>query len=75
MECKVVEVFELGLHTMFVGEVIDVKSDEDVLHEKTKMPAMENIKPLIFDIGTRSYMGVGDSLGRAYNIGKSLMEG
>ena len=74
VECKVVEVFELGMHTMFVGEVMDVKSDEDVLHEKTHMPAMESNKPLVFDIGTRSYLGVGDSLGRAYNIGKSLME-
>ena len=71
---ELVDVFELGMHTMFVGEVMDVKSDEDVLHEKTHMPAMESIKPLVFDIGTRSYLGVGDSLGRAYNIGKSLME-
>ncbi len=74
VECKVVEIFELGMHTMFVGEVMDVKANEDVLHEKTKMPAMESFKPLVFDIGTRAYLGVGNSLGRAYNIGRGLME-
>ena len=33
LECKLVHVAELGLHTQFVGEVIDVKTDESVIGE------------------------------------------
>ena len=31
LECKVVAVHELGLHTQFIGEILDVKADEAVL--------------------------------------------
>ena len=74
IECKVIHSYEIGLHTLFVGEVMDVKADEEVLDGKTGLPSLENIKPLVFDIGTRSYHSVGSSLGRAYNIGKELLK-
>src|ERR1039458_6620324 len=31
VECKLVHTFELGLHTQFIGEVLDVKADKEVL--------------------------------------------
>ena len=31
LECKLLHVLDLGLHTQFVGEVLDVKADEEVL--------------------------------------------
>jgi flavin reductase (DIM6/NTAB) family NADH-FMN oxidoreductase RutF len=31
LECKSLHVIDLGLHTQFVGQILDVKSDEDVL--------------------------------------------
>ena len=31
LECKVINVVEIGLHTMFIGEVLDVKADKSVL--------------------------------------------
>ena len=31
MECKLVHVAELGLHTQFIGEVIDAKADESII--------------------------------------------
>ena len=34
LECRVVHVAELGLHTLFVGEVLDVKADEEILDER-----------------------------------------
>ena len=33
LECAVVQVHELGLHTQFVGEIKDVKVDEDCTDE------------------------------------------
>src|SRR3989339_86899 len=31
LECRVIHHYEIGLHTHFVGEILDVKVDEDVL--------------------------------------------
>jgi flavin reductase (DIM6/NTAB) family NADH-FMN oxidoreductase RutF len=35
LECTVLHTLEIGLHTQFVGEIIDVKADEAVLGEKS----------------------------------------
>ncbi len=31
LECRLVGLLKLGLHALFVGEIVDVKADEDVL--------------------------------------------
>ena len=49
LECRVKEVFELGLHTQFVGEIMDVKADESVLNAKGAID-IEKVKPIIFPI-------------------------
>ena len=35
LECKIIHVIELGLHTQFIGEVMDAKID-DTIQEKRK---------------------------------------
>ena len=54
LECKVINIVEIGLHTQFVGEIIDVKADESVLNEKG-FPDIEKVKPILFTPETRSY--------------------
>ncbi len=71
LECKVVQVLELGLHTQFVGEVLDVKADEAVLDE-SGMPDIQKVLPIIFSPGTRTYHGVGPLLGQAFAVGKEI---
>ena len=43
LECRVIHTLEIGLHTLFIGEILDVKADEAVLGEKgsrtSKSPA------------------------------------
>ena len=34
LECRVIHTLEIGLHTLFIGEILDVKADERVLGEK-----------------------------------------
>ena len=41
IECKVVKEFELGTHTMFIGEVIEIHVDEFLEHSLS-------IKPLVY---------------------------
>ena len=34
LECKLLHSIEIGLHTQFIGEIVDVKAEESVLGEK-----------------------------------------
>jgi flavin reductase (DIM6/NTAB) family NADH-FMN oxidoreductase RutF len=72
LECKLAHTHELGLHTQFVGEIVDVKADESVL-VKEKYPDIEKIKPFVYGSrGTGNYHSIGGSLGRAFKIGKEV---
>ena len=71
LECKLLHVFELGLHTQFVGQILDVKADEVALDARG-MPDILKILPIIFSPGNRVYYGVGASLGHAFEVGKEI---
>jgi flavin reductase (DIM6/NTAB) family NADH-FMN oxidoreductase RutF len=71
LECKLLHTLEIGLHTAFVGEILDVKADEDVLGDDG-FPAIDKVKPLVFAPGGRRYHCVGSFLGQAFSIGKEL---
>ena len=69
LECILVRTVPLGMHIQFVGEVVDVKADEDVL-DASGYPDIAKIRPLIFTPVTRTYHTVGDYLGQAFEIGQ-----
>jgi flavin reductase (DIM6/NTAB) family NADH-FMN oxidoreductase RutF len=71
LECKVIHVIEIGLHTQFIGEILDVKADESVLSEKG-VPDIKKLSPIIFSPEVRQYYKVGDYLGEAFSIGKGI---
>jgi len=71
LECKLLHTFEIGSHTQFIGEIIDVKVDESVLGEKGQ-PDVEKIKPVIFAPESNGYYKVGKYLGKAFSIGKEV---
>jgi len=69
LECKLLHTLEIGLHTLFVGEIMDIKAEESVLDENGN-PDIEKIRPVVYGTGNRSYYGVGKPLGKAFSIGK-----
>lgn len=71
IECKLLHIFEIGLHTQFIGEVVDIKAEDSMLGDKG-MPDILKIKPLIFDPGTTNYYGIGGFVGKAFSIGKAV---
>jgi flavin reductase (DIM6/NTAB) family NADH-FMN oxidoreductase RutF len=71
LECKVLHTIEIGLHTQFIGEIIDVKADEAVLGEKG-FPDIAKVRPIIFGPEIRTYHGIGQYLGQAFAIGKDI---
>jgi flavin reductase (DIM6/NTAB) family NADH-FMN oxidoreductase RutF len=71
LECNVLKIVQLGLHTQFVGEIKDVKSDPSVLTEDGS-PDITKVKPIIFEPSNRRYYGLGSYLGQAFSIGKAI---
>jgi len=71
LECRLQQTIEIGLHTQFIGEVIDVKVDEDMLNEKG-LPQIEKIRPFVFNPEVRLYHAIGRGIGQAFSIGKDI---
>ena len=73
LECKLAHVVELGLHTQFVGEIVDVKADKDVLDAEGKID-IASIGTVLYATGSRDYWGLGERLGPGFSIGSVLMK-
>ena len=73
LECKLHRFVEIGLHTEFIGEILDVKADESCLGPDG-MPDIEKIRPVLFSPEERKYNGVGRFIGKAFSIGRELMK-
>lgn len=71
VECRLLHTLEIGLHTQFVGEIVDVKADPSVIGAKG-YPDITKVKPLIWDTAHRGYYGIGACMGKAWEIGKSI---
>lgn len=71
LECALIHTHELGLHTQFIGEIMDVKADEEVLSEDGKADAGK-IDTFFFSATNRVYYGTGPVVGKAFSIGKDL---
>lgn len=74
LECKLIKTIEIGSHTQFIGEIVGIQADEEVLDDEDS-PDIEKIKPILFGLPLPgAYYGVGKNLGRAFSIGKELKE-
>ncbi|MDD4377319.1 MAG: flavin reductase family protein [Eubacteriales bacterium] len=62
LECKVVEIKEFGSHDMFIGEIVKVHVDEELIDEKGKI-LLEEAKLLCYNHG--EYFGI-----KRYPLGK-----
>jgi flavin reductase (DIM6/NTAB) family NADH-FMN oxidoreductase RutF len=71
LECKVIHTFEIGLHTQFIGEIVDVKVDQSALDEAGQ-PDMAQIAPIVYGRQVQTYHRVAEEIGKAFHIGKAL---
>ncbi len=74
LECRLSQTVQVGIHTMFIAEILDVKASVSCLDETGKYPAMEKVKPIVFDSGSKNYYGLGQRLAHAFSCGKELIE-
>jgi flavin reductase (DIM6/NTAB) family NADH-FMN oxidoreductase RutF len=72
LECKVIHHYKIGLHTQFIGEILDIKVEETVLGEEG--PDINKIKPVLYAPDSRGYYGIGQLLGKAFALGKDFLK-
>jgi flavin reductase (DIM6/NTAB) family NADH-FMN oxidoreductase RutF len=71
LECQLLHVLELGVHTQFVGEVLDAKVEETVMGPGESVD-IKKVKPLIFVPDTQDYYGIGDFIGKVFSVGQGI---
>lgn len=71
LECRLIHTLELGLHTHFIGEIVDVKAEGEVLEEKGNVDVLK-LAPFFYVTGKRTYHGIGPCLGKAHSMGAEL---
>jgi flavin reductase (DIM6/NTAB) family NADH-FMN oxidoreductase RutF len=74
MECKLLQHVEIGLHTQFIGEIVDVKVESGIIGENS-VPDVDKIRPIFFAPGGFApggslYYALGGRIGKAFSIGK-----
>jgi len=70
LECELLQHIELGLHTQFIGQIVELTAEEDVLGSNG-LPDIEKVKPILYgSAGSSAYYGIGENLGSAFSIGK-----
>ena len=69
LECNVIHYYEIGLHTHFIGEILDVKIDDTVLTDGKA--DVGKVQPFTYNPDLRKYYGIGRYIGDAYDIGRS----
>jgi len=71
LECKVVQVLNLGSHSLVIGRVEETYVSEDCLREGR--PDVDKIKPLTYVTSPAArYQGLGEVVGKAWSVGKGL---
>lgn len=74
LECKLVRDVNLGSHTMFIGEIVGMVADSEVLNPK-QLPDIEKVRPVMWgSFGSMAYYNIGDKLGNAFSVGNELKQ-
>jgi len=70
VECRLMNTLEVGSHTIFIGEIMDVKADKSVVGEN------DSLLPcgLFFNPTARDYYGIGERLGKAFSAGNVVLK-
>lgn len=67
VECRVTNTVEAGSHTLFIGEIVDVKADPAVLND-AGTPVVEKLKPFVYSPGSGAFYGLGPTLGKVSEL-------
>jgi flavin reductase (DIM6/NTAB) family NADH-FMN oxidoreductase RutF len=69
-ELRLIKTVELGSHTLFIGQILDVRADHALVREDGSLDVLK-VNPLVY--GGEGYFSLGADLGKAFSIGKQLI--
>jgi flavin reductase (DIM6/NTAB) family NADH-FMN oxidoreductase RutF len=67
LECELVHTLEIGSHTIFVGKILDVKADTEVL-DTDGDPDLARVRPFAWASGNNAYFAMGERLQEAFTV-------
>lgn len=70
LECKVVQMLNLGSHSFVIGQVEGTYITESCLTDGK--PDVNKIKPIIFNLESAEYIAFGEVIAKAFSIGQEL---
>ncbi len=73
LECKLKQTLEIGSHTMFIGEIMDIKVDESILTEDGGLD-LEKLKGFFFLPGRGKFYRYGELLGDVAALARKIKE-
>ncbi|MBI0581683.1 MAG: flavin reductase family protein [Methanomassiliicoccales archaeon] len=65
LECRLINTVEVGLHTHFIGEIVDVKADEETF-DHDGVCQISKVRPFVFAPGDRGYYRIGGRIAGAF---------
>jgi len=68
MDCRLHEVLDYKTHEVLVGEILSTFAEESVLTEGRI--DMRKLRPLLFDMGSKQYWGLGQPIGKCWDVGR-----
>lgn len=72
LECKLVQNHLLGSHMIFIGEIVGILADPEVLGPKG-VPDIEKTQAILYGgAGSRYYYAVGEKLDPAFSVGRKI---
>lgn len=72
MECKVVETVELPTNYFFIGEIINIYSEDRFMTDGK--PDITKSRPFLLTMPDNRFWSIGECVGKAWNEGKALKE-
>lgn len=73
LECRLVQDHAVGSHRIFIGEILGILADEEVVGPKG-LPDIEKTQAILYgSAGSRHYFAVGEKLDPAFMVGKKLV--
>lgn len=73
VECKAINIVEVGSHTQITGEIVNIIANEDVIDEDGNV-SMKLLNPIVYDMVLHDYFELGKKIDDAFECGLKFMK-
>lgn len=73
IECRVMDIKEVGSHTQITGEILNIQAEESVLDDRNKV-VLGLLNPIAYDDISHSYFKMGGKIADGFKVGLKFRE-